>query len=326
MEGIRIEVTGSIARVKKRPARITSGTVGLPVEFSFDSPWDGLVKTAVFRAGRVCKISEGITGEAVVPWEVLEKPGVGLIIGVYGTNKDGTIVIPTTWATVCGICEGADPDGDPSTDPKLPVWERILFEIGNLSDLKTDAKENLVEAINEAYLCAITGGGGDAGDWEKVIPIVTVEEITGGHRVTITDINGEHTFDIMNGVIGPQGPQGEQGPQGIQGIPGEAGPTGADGPPGADGYTPVKGVDYFDGEDGYTPVKGEDYFTEDDKEEMVGEVLAAVPTVSAIDFTNFESGTFSETVDGEVITHTVTLDEDGRPTSIDGVVITWGAV
>jgi hypothetical protein len=38
------------------------------------------------------------------------------------------------------------------------------------------------------------------------------------------------------------------------------------GEPGADGYTPIKGVDYFDGKDGepgkdgYTPVKGVDYF------------------------------------------------------------------
>ena len=29
---------------------------------------------------------------------------------------------------------------------------------------------------------------------------------------------------------------------------------------GKDGYTPVKGVDYFDGKDGYTPIKGFDYF------------------------------------------------------------------
>jgi hypothetical protein len=29
---------------------------------------------------------------------------------------------------------------------------------------------------------------------------------------------------------------------------------------GDNGYTPVKGKDYFDGEDGYTPVKGKDYF------------------------------------------------------------------
>jgi hypothetical protein len=29
---------------------------------------------------------------------------------------------------------------------------------------------------------------------------------------------------------------------------------------GDDGYTPIKGVDYFDGEDGHTPIKGVDYF------------------------------------------------------------------
>lgn len=38
---------------------------------------------------------------------------------------------------------------------------------------------------------------------------------------------------------GPQGVQGEQGEQGIQGEPG------VQGDPGQDGYTPVKGVDYF---------------------------------------------------------------------------------
>ena len=41
------------------------------------------------------------------------------------------------------------------------------------------------------------------------------------------------------GDVGPQGPAGEQGPQGIQGPQGEQGPAGAD------GYTPVKGTDYF---------------------------------------------------------------------------------
>ena len=32
------------------------------------------------------------------------------------------------------------------------------------------------------------------------------------------------------------------------------------------------------GEDGYTPVKGKDYYTESDKAEMVQDVLAALPT------------------------------------------------
>jgi hypothetical protein len=41
---------------------------------------------------------------------------------------------------------------------------------------------------------------------------------------------------------------------------------------GKDGYTPIKGVDYFDGKDGYTPIKGTDYFTQADKNEMVAAV------------------------------------------------------
>ena len=47
---------------------------------------------------------------------------------------------------------------------------------------------------------------------------------------------------------------------------------------GKPGYTPQKGVDYFDGKPGYTPVRGEDYWTETDKQEIVEEVLEQVPS------------------------------------------------
>jgi hypothetical protein len=46
---------------------------------------------------------------------------------------------------------------------------------------------------------------------------------------------------------------------------------------GKDGYTPIKGKDYFDGEPGKTPIKGTDYYTEADKAEMVAAVIAALP-------------------------------------------------
>ncbi len=54
---------------------------------------------------------------------------------------------------------------------------------------------------------------------------------------------------------------------------------------GKDGYTPVKGVDYFDGAkgdtgekgaDGYTPVRGKDYWTEEDKAEIKAYVEEAI--------------------------------------------------
>lgn len=66
----------------------------------------------------------------------------------------------------------------------------------------------------------------------------------------------------------------------LESLRGEPGKDGAPGQPGKDGYSPVKGIDYFDGKDGkdgYTPIKGVDYFTEKDKEEMVTMVVAALP-------------------------------------------------
>lgn len=56
----------------------------------------------------------------------------------------------------------------------------------------------------------------------------------------------------------------------------------------------------------------------------VEEVLAAMPKVSAVDFSNFENGSFAETVDGEAVTHSVVFNSSGRPVLIDNIAITWG--
>jgi hypothetical protein len=59
---------------------------------------------------------------------------------------------------------------------------------------------------------------------------------------------------------------GKDGYTPIKGIDYFDGQNGKDGVDGKDGYTPIKGVDYFDGKDGkngidgYTPIKGVDYF------------------------------------------------------------------
>lgn len=137
--------------------RLTSGMVGLSCEFVFDSAWDGLAKTAVFIAGSEQR-DVLLTGDTcIVPWEVLKTAGYQLYIGVYGTNAAGTLVIPTVYANCGGIAAGADPSGDESTDPTLPVWAQVQSEIGNLDELETVDKSSLVAAINEA---AQSGGGG----------------------------------------------------------------------------------------------------------------------------------------------------------------------
>ena len=130
MDGIKIEVTGNIVRVIDKPSKITSGTVGLPIEFTFDRAWSELKKIFVFRAGCVTKSVENPT---TVPWEVLEKPGVWLSVGVYGTNSDGSIVIPTIWANVSPIHIGVDPDGDPTTDPTPSIWQSVQEYLATLT-------------------------------------------------------------------------------------------------------------------------------------------------------------------------------------------------
>lgn len=134
MEGIRIEVTGNVARVIEKPDKITSGTIGLPVEFTFDSQWDGLTKVAVFRAGHEKKTVPNPEAGTTVPWELLDKPHSRLGVGVFGANKDGTVAIPTIWANVAVVQVGVDPEGDPTTDPTLPIWQVVLDEIDNVHE------------------------------------------------------------------------------------------------------------------------------------------------------------------------------------------------
>ena len=60
-------------------------------------------------------------------------------------------------------------------------------------------------------------------------------------------------------------------------------------------------------------------------EERLSKAGTSGATVTAIDFSNFGSGSFAETVDGSPITHSVTFDDMGRPAKIDDIAITWGA-
>ena len=138
MEKIKLRVFGNVAEVTERPEIITSGTVGLPVEFTFDDSWAGLNKLTVFRAGDVAIT---VAEPGVVPWEVLEKPNVWLQIGVYGVNGDGTVVIPTLWTSVGVIHTGADP-GEVAAEPTHTVWQEMLDRINAIKS-DTASKEEL---------------------------------------------------------------------------------------------------------------------------------------------------------------------------------------
>lgn len=128
---------------------LTSGMVGKEVKLEFTSDWNDLIKTAVFMAGAVTRDVVGVSDVVTIPAEVLAVPLERLYVGVYGVSGDGRVT-PTIRALGPIIEPGIDPSGDEGTDPELDVWEQILVKMGDLEDLDTEAKDNLVEAINEA--------------------------------------------------------------------------------------------------------------------------------------------------------------------------------
>ena len=155
---IQIIVQAQKASCRKSSGeRITTGMVGKQVSFDFSAEWDGLVKTAVFEGSGVTKDVTLSGDTAVIPHECLTAPGGMLRVGVFGT--DGTIQTPTVYTDIGQIEQGADPSGDTSEDPTLPIWAQLQAMIGDLGNLTTTAKENLVAAVNEA---AKSGGGGGA--------------------------------------------------------------------------------------------------------------------------------------------------------------------
>ena len=76
---------------------------------------------------------------------------------------------------------------------------------------------------------------------DGVSPTVSVKDISGGHSLTITDVTGTKTINILDGKEGPQGIQGERGLQGEQGPKGDKGDQGERGLPGEQGAQGEKG-------------------------------------------------------------------------------------
>lgn len=127
----------------------------------------------------------------------------------------------------------------------------------------TDGIDGYTPQKNVDYFDGKPGKDGSNG-----IDGVSCSHSWNGTTLTITSASGTSSANL-------------KGEQGIQGVAGE------------DGYTPVKGKDYFDGIngqngkdgiDGKTPIKGEDYYTEADKQEMVQLVLNALPSANEVSY------------------------------------------
>ena len=104
----------------KQREQLTSGSVNVnEAEFTFSPDWEGLTLTAVFRAGELTReLRLDDTARCVIPWEVLKASEVPVYAGVYGSANGGEIVLPTVWAQLGTVLEGASPGKPPDRLPR----------------------------------------------------------------------------------------------------------------------------------------------------------------------------------------------------------------
>ena len=281
MSNIQIAVSAADAAVTA-PATLTSGMVGATVTFAFSgTAWQSLRKIAVFRAGSVRRDVEETDWSdnvCIIPWECLSEADERLLVGVYGMDETGTVVIPTVYADCGWIWPGADPAGDPAADPTGPFYAGLLAEA--LEKAKAsgafdgpagpEGKTGPAGPKGDAFtyadftaeqLAALQGPKGDKGDkgdtgatgpqgaagpkgdkgdtGEKGADGPQGPRGDKGDAFTYSDFTAEQ----LAALKGPKGDTGDTGPQGPKGDTGEQGKQGETGPQGPKGETGAAGAD-----------------------------------------------------------------------------------
>ena len=210
---------------------MTSGSVNVYlVQFAFSADWDELDKTAVFRAGDT-KISVVLdaTNRCQIPWEVLENRGRPLEAGVYGT-KNGTVVLPTIWATLGTIKEGASP-GENTQPPTPDVYSQILAAASKAEQIAQSVRDD----ANSGAFDGPPGASpyiGENGNWW--IGDKDTGVYSGGEAPEIGS-NGNWYIGGKDTGVSATGPAGADGDPGPQGDPGPAGENGGYYTPTVDG-------------------------------------------------------------------------------------------
>ena len=245
MSNIQIAVSAADAAVTA-PATLTSGMVGATVTFAFSgTTWQSLRKIAVFRAGSVRRDVEETDWSGsvcTIPWECLSEADERLLVGVYGMDEAGTVVIPTVYADCGWIWPGADPAGDPAADPTGPFYAGLLAE----------ALEKAKASGAFDGPAGPQGDKGDPGDSYTVKGLyATLADLQAAHPtgsagdawfVGTAEDNVVYQWDVDQAAWVNVGAL--KGPQGETGATGAAGADGADGADGKSAYQSAKDGGY----------------------------------------------------------------------------------
>lgn len=214
-------VRGQELRISS-PALAADSIKYLEAEFHFSGhDWDGYTKTAYFING-TSKFAPVLENDRITADMGLNLTAGEWEVRLSGVKGDSRITTTTEriYVREFGGTEGTLPDVTPTQA------EQILAKIGDLANLTTEDKTNLVAAINEA---AKSGGGSGGGKDGTGIASITYKgkDEAGGNVYTVLLTDGT-SYDIT-------APKGAKGDKGDKGDTGAAGPQGPAGAPGKDG-------------------------------------------------------------------------------------------
>lgn len=245
---------------------------------------DVLVKSVLFTT--YTHDSIGVSGDTPEPGydymkqllDALEKVGTGIVS--VDMNEDSSITFHMSDGTeyTTEPLKGADgtpgDKGDPGADgadgfsPTVQVTDGDGTHTVTITDKDGDHSFTINDGADgepgEKGADGEPGKNGEDGapgadGKDGVSPTVKTDSISGGTRVTITDAEGEHTFDVLNGKDGGEAATPEIGENGNWFINGEdtgkpsRGADGADGAKGDPGENGAPGENGTDGKDGVSP-------------------------------------------------------------------------
>ena len=202
------------------PIRLVAGSSEfVPIELQCSSEWDGLLVTVQFiQQGKTISKYIGEARTLNVPADI---SAGWLMITCFGAKTDTEV-----FGTVNGYETEVYPAGLSSTKqepiPPTPnLYNQLVTEVKKYADEAQESADkveeaqqtaqeaknlaNTIQANAEAGLYNGKDGTNGTNGVDGVSPTVSIEEIVGGTRVDITDVNGPHSFDVMNGVDGESG-------------------------------------------------------------------------------------------------------------------------
>lgn len=216
-----IEVRDKIATLKSKNFNLVGGNSDYDVVFDFDEDWaDVTAKTAIFIYGKsepVYKVFDGNICEGVA----INDATMCLIGVVAGDVKTTTpACVECIYRSITDEANGVPQP--PTEDVYNQIMELLNRYINSLKGVPSGGKAGQVLKKNSdqdydySWQPDDSGSNVSESDIIRVVndylsknppkngfsPTVKITEIENGHRVTITDVGGDHYYEVFNGEKG----------------------------------------------------------------------------------------------------------------------------